>query len=259
MQLTHQKVKEEKNTNTATGAATTGITVGVEKSTTKQRRSTNSANAKYIGLFVCVCLLLAAITLSILAAFGYYEFKAPCVRVESVAVGNIDVDFLSLLSGKPKGSVTLDISLQINNTNPYSLAYAQNKKKPGSIEFSGLRIGTFDIPNGIAVSRKASKSVVQANLQADGEGLSVRTLSEFIAGAAITLSFAGEISATGWLNFAPAVVEFRCNATLKGIVGASAEVNCYVEYEVTAVGEKGSASLTQGGMDREEQETLCYV
>jgi hypothetical protein len=215
----------------------------------------NILKMKYAGCLCIVCLLLAGITFAIMGAVGYYNFKSPCVGIQSMSLGKVDIDYLSVFAGDPKGSVDLDITLQINNTNPYGLTYKQSKI--GIIGFRGRQVGKFNIPDGVSEARNSSKSLIKANIKAGSDGIDISEAMKFVAGKEIQLNFAGEISAVGWLDFAPAVVGFKCNATVMGISGADAIVDCYAEYEVKVIGEKGSATITHEDMQVENK--ACYL
>ena len=228
---------------------------------------------------------------------GYGHFTPPCVGIESIEVGAIDIDFLSVLSGSPKGNhrqdfrycvywrrplnnyflllvvpiiihhhhqqqqqqqpgtVGLDVTLQLNNTNPFGIVYKQNKQ--GLISHGDQQIGFFTIPDGTSHGMQSSTSKIAATLRAGPDGLDMATASAFMGGNKVTIGFSGEISAVGWLDSAPAIVGFQCNATVTGLSGAEAEVDCYAQYVIEALNERGSASVTHEEMQRVN--TACYV
>jgi hypothetical protein len=160
-----------------------------------------------------------------------------------------------LLHHHQPGTVGLDVTLQLNNTNPFGIMYKQNKQ--GLISHGAQQIGFFTIPDGTIVSKASSTSKIAATLRAGPNGLDMATATAFMGGNKVTIGFSGEISAVGWLDSAPAIVGFQCNATVTGLSGAEAEVDCYAQYVIKALNEKGSASVTHEEMQRVN--TACYV
>ena len=104
-----------------------------------------------------------------MGALGFYTFKAPCVNVAAIAVGSIDIDWASVWSGNPKGTVELYISLNINNTNPYGLVF-NGTDTQGYIRQGETDVGHFDIPHGVAKAKYQSIETITATLKAGGDG-----------------------------------------------------------------------------------------
>ena len=194
-----------------------------------------------------------------MVALGFYTFKAPCVNVASIEVGSIDIDWASVWSGNPKGTVELYISLNINNTNPYGLVY-NGTDTQGYIRQGETDVGHFDIPHGVAKAKYQSIETITATLKAGGDGgVPVSDLTKFASGESMTLTFGGAIVAVGWIADAPAEVGFKCNATVSGTTGSEAFVDCYAEYEVTGdlVNQKGSATVSDEDMKKENRD--CWL
>jgi hypothetical protein len=87
-------------------AEPTGVTVGVDASSPKLKSSRGNVLSGKLACLCCVVFLGLAIVviLVLLFAVGYGHFTPPCVGIESIQVGAIDIDFLSVLSGSPKGN-----------------------------------------------------------------------------------------------------------------------------------------------------------
>ncbi len=175
------------------------------------------------------CVAGAGAAVVALWALGFFTFDAPCLGLEEVRIGDIEVDWAASLLGSPSGTIQADIVVSANNTNPYDLTYEHTGH--GEVFFRGTEIGGFDITDGTLRARAETLITARTKISAGPGLIDFQTISSFMTGGAATLMFRGTIKSEGPLGLS-GLSQFECNATLRGIVGAYGVIDCYNEFVI---------------------------
>ncbi|CAB9513910.1 expressed unknown protein [Seminavis robusta] len=259
-----------------------------------------------VGCFSC--LLIVGIVCLALGVQGFFTFHDPCVGVYSLTIKDLDLGsngdatssnalwgFLDSITGGAASDVlpttatmTLEMIMEVNNTNPYDLDYEQREEgtiviPATSMESSSdnnddlamsfppesdadLVIGTWKVPE--ATLKKKARNEIPVTITTEIDLLGGGTFDlagRFMSGGAFLFRVKGGIEGSSWVPGMTGKTSFLCLARLDNILnfGEDANVKCRHSTKVgNLVNNDGDLDFRGVGdfMDDEEDvDPACLV
>lgn len=192
---------------------------------------------------ICCCFLVAiGITLLGLGLAGFFNYKDPCVEIISFDVGPVQLitdeeeqqdnspnildmigDFLGV-DIPTRLNITVNIMLEVNNTNTFKLDYEQDTTAENTISIirdNGeiLPLGDWYIGKGRLEKRQQKDIPMRVNASIDLEGSEVAKL----VSSSTTFRMQGTILGTAWLPGAQGIISIDCLAKVDGLFNSQLE------------------------------------
>jgi hypothetical protein len=263
---------------------------------TRRCRSKACMLAASIG----VCIFIIGLIGLILNLTGFFTVEEPCVDVQSFVISNLELvsseeaannnpvlGFVDSLTGGLASSLiptqvklNLALQLQVNNTNPFKLEYAQMNDATINIpEYlltnaaptdgpvispNDFQIGTWQLPDGTLESRSSSIMPVTVSANIDlSDTATLQLAPVFLQGGAMAFLIEGGIRGSTWVPFVSGDVNFLCLAQIDNILqlDEGAKVRCRTSIKVgDFINKEGEINLRrlQSFMDQPAN-PACYV
>lgn len=229
-------------------------------------------------LFMCMmccgsCVIIAGIVALVLGVQGYFAFKDPCVDLQSVQITNLELgapkekegignnmilglldSFTGGLASEVSGAVptevkmTMEMIMEVNNTNPYSLSFQQNDvgqisipefalKASGRNDMStippenanDISIGTWEIPHSTLDGNAQSTFPVTITAQIDLISVETAQLATlFVTGGTFMFRVSGSLIGSSWVPGIKGTTNLICLARVDNILNLKedATVKC---------------------------------
>lgn len=247
-----------------------------------------SQKAAVISAVACGSLIaIFGITCLVLGVKGYFAFEDPCVDVKSFEIKDIDMEsaeggnaILNLLDSFTGGmasqfvpsQVTMEIemTLEVNNTNPYSLDYEQGEEGIIAIPAdegdspleNDLVVGSWQIPTSTLRAKASNDIPVTVTttidlLSADTMGLA----GNFVSGKAFVFRIKGGIEGSSWVPGFTGTSNFLCLAYVDDIMDfeSGTSIKCKHSTKVgRIISERGEINFEDLDGD-DEVDPACFV
>jgi hypothetical protein len=257
------------------------------------------------------CLLILGIVFAVLGTQGYFTFQDPCIGVYSLTIKDIELGsngdatsssglmgLLDTVTGgaasavlPSQATITLDMMMEVNNTNPYDLFYEQNELGTIAIPASTMNlstalsdsgsgedmaippasdgdlvIGTWEVPD--STLKKKSRNEIPVSITTSIDLMNADTIGLagiFVTGGAFMFRIQGSIEGTSWVPGLSGETMFLCLAKMEDILNfeESASIKC---RHTTSVGnlmtDEGDLDFRGVGAffnEEEEVDPKCLV
>lgn len=214
-----------------------------------------------------IIVVSLGITAAVLGAKGYFGFEEPCIGIYDFSIGDLDTGsdpdnaeeasgIFGLLDGVAEAagfgsisayiptqvSMTINLTMEVNNTNPYDMDYEQSEEgvisipddaggaasdsggesaaRQGTTAGEGLVVGTWELPKGTLKKRKQNLLPVSIDTTiqiSDMLGLGMT----FAANGPMAFEVEGNIEGEGWVPGVSGKVSFLCMARLENTAQAA--------------------------------------
>ena len=217
------------------------------------------------------CIFVVGLVSLILYLTGFFTMLEPCVDVQSFVISNLELGsneetvnsnpILGVVNSLTGGLVSeyvptqatlnLDLQLQVNNTNPFKLNYAQMNDATIKIpeylltnapptdgpvvSANDFPIGTWQLPNGVLKKRSSTILPVKVSATIDlADTASVQLVPIFLNGGAMAFLIQGGITGSTWVPFVSGDVRFLCLAEVSNVLslGEDAKIRCRTSINV---------------------------
>lgn len=251
--------------------------------------------AAFIASIACGTLVVAVgITCLVLGVKGYFTFEEPCVGMQSFVIKDVDLtyaeggnaflDVLDSLTGgmasslvPTQASITLDIVLEVNNTNPYDLDYEQGEEglvairttstdEGDSDQEEDLIVGTWEVPSSTLKSNARNEIPVSLNTSIDLMDTDTMGLAGgLVSGSPLVFRITGGIEGSSWVPGMSGKSIFICLANVDNILelGSGTNIKCKHSTKVgkgRIINENGEIEFQ--GLDEfedDEVDPACFV
>jgi hypothetical protein len=256
------------------------------------------------------CLVILGIAFGVLASQGYFTFQDPCIGVYALTVTNVELGYnddatsSSLLMGfldtvtggilPTEATITLDMIMEVNNTNPYDLFYEQNELGTIAVPASAMNlstlltgggnnggedsmdippvsdgdlvIGTWEVPD--STLKKKSRNEIPVSITAAIDLMSADTSG--LAGILVSegdflFRIQGGIEGSSWVPGLRGETTFLCLAKMEDIMDfkESASIKCRQSTRVgnvmTDEGDLDFRGVGEFFSEEEEVDPMCLV
>lgn len=271
-----------------------------------------------LGIGCGVVVLSLGITAAVLGAKGYFGYDDPCIGVYDFSIGNLtmttDTDakessgILGLVDGfteslglgslasqmmPTQATMTIQLILEVNNTNPYDMDYEQTDEGIISIpddrgveddedtttsrqgdDTEGMVVGTWEFPSGTL--KKNARNQIPVTVTATIDLLSSDALGlagTFATNGPLAFEVDGGIEGEGWVPGITGKTKFFCMARVEKVIeaasngGEDASIRC---KHSTSLGRRLRGLQSSGETDAsdslwallgqdDEVDPSCYV
>ena len=254
-------------------------------------------------------VLILGITCAVLGAKGYFGFSDPCVGVESFEITDISLEqdsegsssslislFDTFTGGLASGimptqvTMTLQLVLEVNNTNPYKLELEQQEQGTIAIPLDDedgsnttnteegdeattrnaadnnedrVVVGTWEIP--ATTLEKRARNEVPITLTTSIDLLADDTLGlgfKIGTGGKVAFRIDGQVRGSGWVPGFTGTTSLWCLAELEDILnsaGEKATIKCRHSTNVLQIYKRDEEFAIDESMWDDEEDPSCYV
>lgn len=246
-----------------------------------------SRNVAVVTSIACISIIaIVGITALVLGLKGYLTFHDPCIGVESFSITDMDLEsakdnnilgFIDTFTGglasnlvPTQAVVTIEMVLEVNNTNPYDLEYEQSGEgvieipadQDGNDVDEDLVVGTWELPSSTLKANARNEIPVEVTatidlLSSEAAGLA----GSFITGDLVVFRVRGGIEGSSWVPGATGGMTFVCIANVDNILDldTGARIKCSHRTKVlNIIDKKGDVDVTDF-FEEDEVDPLCLV
>lgn len=241
--------------------------------------------AAYIACGICgVVALCLGIAAAVLGSQGYFDFKDPCVGVESFEIKDMDMEtadgnhIMGLLDSFTMGlasqfvptqaTITIELILEVNNTNSFDLEMEQDEAgviqidahQPDSHLDNDLKIGEWQLPSTATTLKSQASSHIPVTVTAKIDLLSSEAAGltgDLMTGADMVFRVQGEMQGRSWVPGFTGQNTLTCLAKIDNLidaVGNGAEVTCTQTMRVGSLLETTKEETMENEVD-----PSCYA
>ena len=273
-----------------------------------------------LGIGCGVIVLSLGITAAVLGAKGYFGYDDPCIGVYDFSIVNLDMttnteekessSILGMVDGfteslglgslasqimPTQATMTIELILEVNNTNPYDMDYEQTDEGVITIpddagaegdedttaarqgedtEGQGLVVGTWEFPSGTLKKNARNQIPVTVTATIDLLGSDALGLAgTFATNGPLAFEVDGGIEGEGWVPGISGKTKFFCMARVEKVLeaasngGEDATIRC---KHSTSLGRRLRGLQSSGETDEsdnlwallgqdDEVDPSCYV